>query len=88
MGSKEYQNISKKRFLNAIKRLVKDIPDLTLHKRTNHYYVLKYPDVNYGRSTYPLNINHSKVEGSTIYETMKWLTKNKICTRGRFDGHL
>jgi hypothetical protein len=87
MSSKEYQNISKKKFLNAIKKLSSSIPDLVLAKGTNHYLMLKYPEIVYGRSTYPLNINHG-VNGSIIFETQKWLVKNKICTKEKFDGYL
>ena len=85
MGSKEYSNISKKKLIAGVKRIISSIPELKLEEGTKHYLKLRYPEVFYGRPTYPLNVNHSVIDSGTVNELMKWLSKNKICSKKKFD---
>jgi len=85
MGSSEYHNIKKKQLINAIRRLGRDIPDLEVTQGTKHYLKLRWPDVEYGRPTYPLAVNSSQIDVAVVQELMKWLSRNKICTKKKFD---
>lgn len=88
MGSSEYHNIKKKQLINAIKRLARDIPDLEISQGTKHYLKLRWPDVKYGRPTCPLAINSCQIDGAVVQELMKWLGRNKIFTKEKFDQML
>jgi len=88
MGSSEYTNIKKSRLITTVNRLGKLVPNLTVSKGSKHYLKLNYPHVEYGLPSFPLAINHNKIDPCVVQELMKWLIKNKICSKERFDSEL
>lgn len=77
-------NIKRAKLIRAVKKLCVAVPDLQLKKGSKHCLKLVYPSVVYGRPTYPLSVNSPVLMFWVVDELIKWLTKNKICTKEKF----